>query len=141
MEKLVIDRGSWLTGTAGKTLEDSRLRHSKTGLECCVGVYGEACGLDMDYLNKRITVDSLTATYGHPEMAWLYSLLDAKDRKKYKTERIVQDALVEVNDGKLHPIRKEAALTKLFKKYGGIDLTFTGHYAEATQKARNASKN
>ncbi len=48
-----------------------------------------------------------------------------------------EDVLLDYNDRKkLHPIRREAALKRLFRKYAGVEVEFTGSYREGTKRAR-----
>lgn len=142
MDNLTIDRGQWLTGGAHKVLEDSRLFHAKSGLKCCLGVFGSACGLSDSSL-KPYSVFSLGLRRDVNGAAdWLATTLDEKDKNRFKAND-VQDALVETNDrlAGIHQTRREAAIAYLFKKYGGIEVNFVGRYAEATSKARKAVKN
>jgi hypothetical protein len=143
MEKLTIDRGEWLTGTAAKILDDNRLRESKTGLMCCLGVYGQACGVPTYRLNSNVMpVHGIRIDF--PEMQWLTTTVDAADVRKFKLKYIgpgswVQEALANINDSARHPTRKESAIAYFFKKYGGIEVTFTGRYAVATSKAKKVN--
>lgn len=147
MKSLVIDRGELLTGKAISYVGTSSLRDPQSGLMCCVGCYGNACGVDRGYLNDRAIFDSFPAAKhfmtGDPN--WLFQKLDPSDRPrnfsedKWKSLTDVQDLLTATNDDqKLHPIRREARIKKLFKKYGGIDVTFTGSYRTGVTKARRA---
>lgn len=140
MDSLIIDRGQWLTGSVLNYL-NSCLRDKDTGLMCCLGVYGKACGMPEVELNKKVALRGS----GRPdEAAWLSKTLDNKDTKRFADSDYssdVQGALMDVNDNNhIHPSRREAAIAYLFKKYGFIDVTFVGKYAEATKKARTYGK-
>lgn len=97
---------------------------------CCLGFYGEACGLTPNQLMGRGHLTSLLV----PQAEWL---------EQRKDEMQVEDALTETNDKEngIHPARREAKIAKLFKQYGNIEVQFVGKYAEATSKARQAMKN
>lgn len=141
MEKLVIDRGEWLTGTAMRTLDTSCLRHPRTGLMCCLGVYGKACGTPIDILNDNV----MPTRDMQVERPWLAMKVESTDRRRFKLDthvagRTVQSALADINDSNRHQSRKESAVQYFFKKYGGVEVTFRGRYAEATSKAKRARR-
>lgn len=134
-EKLVIDRGEWLTGTAKHKIGISSLYNPKSKLKCCVGIYGSSCGvLNQEMQDRGVfqPYDTKRFQTGNPQ--WLFIEVDKA------TNAQVQDLLTQANDGELHPIRREAKIKKLFKQYGDIDVTFTGKYATATRKAKAAVK-
>lgn len=141
MEKLVIDRGEWLTGTAMRTLDTSCLRHPKTGLMCCLGVYGKACGTPIDVLDANV----MPTLAMRLERRWLDARVEEGDLRRFKLANhvdgeTVQSALADINDSTRHQSRKESAVQYFFKKYGDVEVTFTGRYAEATSKAKRARR-
>lgn len=152
METLTIDRGQWLTGTAGDILRDSCLRHPKSGLQCCLGFLGKAGGFTDGQINRHCTIRSMRlnndSTHEIPpsqfrQFDWLYKHLDEKDKKRFSSifNQTVENTLTQINDRgprEVHPSRREAAIKYIFKKYGGIEVEFVGKYAEATKKARKA---
>lgn len=144
MENLTIDRGQWLTGAAAKHTGFGTLLQARTGLMCCLGFYGKACGvLDQDMVGMTV----VTALPQVPqEAAWLRTHVDAKDRNRFQKHAVspsdkVESILASINDQKkgIHPARRESAIAYLFKKYGSINVTFVGKYADATRKARAAA--
>ena len=131
MEKLIIDRGEWLTGTASWILDATKLREPQTGLMCCLGFYGQQhCDLTPDQMNDKTMLGTLKAA-----PSWMYAT--CTDRGIGRDEK-VESALASVNDSDLHPTRKESRIKKLFKKYGDVEVVFKGRYADATKKARRA---
>lgn len=142
MEKLIVDRGTLLTGTAQKIAGSETLRDPKTGLMCILGQYGQQCLRLLDsQLNYRTSLSEVGTVYGVDVPAWLTRKLQPGDvRKGIISNGDAEDALVAANDGKLHQTRREARITKLFKNYGDVEVTFTGRYADATKIARRANR-
>lgn len=135
MRTLVIDRAKHLTGTAFEHAQKSGLRLRKSGLQCCLGFYGDQmCGLPQETLNQNATLD--TGMNTDEDYQWLFGRVADKD-KIGSTDISVQDALVSANDdNKAHPIRREARIAKLFKKYGNIEVKFVGDRGVASRVAR-----
>lgn len=144
MDKLTIDRGLLLTGTALQNLMKAgkvaggRLLDARSGLMCCLGVYCASQGVpahDLDGVGMPSAIG-----YAGPEKWLKRPVTDAEAKSIQRDSKViidVQDAIAQTNDNpKLHPSRREARIAKLFKKYGGIDVTFTGSYRESTAKAR-----
>lgn len=107
---------------------------------CCLGVYCDSKGFTPDELAGEGMPSALS--YWGPE-EWLKQELPASEARVIQrgagAPLRVEDAIAQTNDDpKLHPSRREARIAKLFKKYGGIDVTFTGSYRESTRKARLA---
>lgn len=141
MEKLIVDRGNLLTGTAQKISGSETLRDPKTGLMCILGQYGQQCLRLLDtQLNYKSTLSEVGYEDGVEIPSWLSRKLEATDTRS-GVNGDVEDALITTNDGKLHPTRREARTKKLFKKYGDVEVTFTGRYADATKTARRAYAN
>lgn len=145
--RLTIDRGEWLTGKALVHLQDSGLCDKQTHLKCCLGFYGRELGATETDLMGWSTLTSFARTnFGTigQSYEWLNNRLDEQDKKRFNRPpksfaSTVEDALIAVNDGSYHPIRKEAAIKYLFAKYGAIQVEFTGRYADATAKAKKAA--
>jgi hypothetical protein len=132
-DTLIIDRAQHLTGNAYKHLDTSGLRLNSCGLKCCLGFYGEQkLGMDEHELNQQASIPRGIG----PEASWLFQPLDENDRI-ISSDITVQDALISANDDyAAHPIRREARIAKLFKKYGGINVKFVGDRGKATRAAR-----
>jgi hypothetical protein len=152
MERLVINRGELLTGTPLAAYGGTgSLREAKSGLKCCLGVYGSALGLSDNVLNGCGILSSINyvafVSHGVAQPAWLRKPLDAADRKRFGLDRgenngiSVEDTLAHVNDtveSKRHPKRRESAIAYLFHKYGGIEVLFIGSYADGTARWRES---
>lgn len=147
MDSLTIDRGSLLTGTALQTLAAAsvipggRLLEPKSGLMCCLGVYCAAEG----YADVELAGEGMPSalSYWGPQ-DWLKQQVTADEARVVQRGQgvalRVEDAIAQTNDDpRLHPSRREARIAKLFKKYGGIDVSFTGSYRASTRKARAAA--
>lgn len=137
MEQLIIDRADHLTGSAFRINAQSGLCRHTDGLMCCLGFYGLKLGLSKHDMHHEMTLRPLDHSGASN---WLYKKLDPKDRIA-GGDIEVQDALITSNDDfKAHPLRREARIKKLFKKYGDIDVVFVGKRFAATQKAKRALK-
>lgn len=105
---------------------------------CCLGFYGLSCGFTSESMNGGGTLTGKFLGSAVPD--WLMKKLDSKDGKRFhKTGADVENALAELNDKErgIHPSRRESAIAYLFKKYGDVNVTFTGKYAVATKKAKD----
>jgi len=142
MEKLIIDRGEWLTGAVLRTLYGSSgtgtLCASETQQMCCLGFYGRSLGRTKSEMQGWGVLSSLPT----PPPEWLRKHLDDKDVKRFKRQEKstdVETVLADINDNRYsHPSRREAAIKYLFAKYGDIEVEFTGTYAEGTARAKRA---
>lgn len=137
-QTLTIDRGQWLTGKASELFGGGTLRDPKTRLMCCLGFLCKQDRFFDSQLNNIGMPQNVDSQFYGPEH-WLSKEADEADHRHGETR--VGGLLADANDGRLHPIRKEARIKKLFKKYGDIDVVFVGKYAEATKKAREAAEN
>lgn len=135
MEKLVINRGELLTGTALKINDSSYLYDKDCDLYCCLGLYArDVHGVSAARLEGKSFPSRVL-----PKVKWLRNKTDAGD-SSYLDENAEQ-VIAAVNDAfEGHPKRREQKIAKLFKKYGNVDVTFTGSYREGTEKAKRAQR-
>lgn len=147
MKTMTIDRGEHLTGAALKTLGSSGLFHAESGLMCCMGIYCKKAGMWKALLANEAMPGDLSAfdrEVWNNDLAWLDKSLDAKDSEgRFRTveTKTVEWALAQTNDSTTRTrASRERALVYLFKKYGGIDLKFTGRAADAVAKAKKANE-
>lgn len=124
MQTCDINRSTLLTGAASRALgEDSgTLFHPETGLSCVMGLYLAASGVPKSYLKNKASVDKdILAQVSH-DAYWVTDSGHVGD-------------IIDVNDGNLHQIRREAKLEKLFAEKN-VAIRFTGRYADATRTAK-----
>lgn len=142
--KLVIDRGEWLSGEALVEVGGSALRHPGTGLMCCMGIYGQACGIspvameNRGYLAELDDVDR--SKVDERLFRWVEGDQLGNPENSSRAFRIA-----EANDGALHNVaatpkprpsaaETEAKITELFAEIG-VEVEFVGDSTVALQKA------
>lgn len=100
-----------------------------TKLSCIVGQYLQTLGVSQTVLRNHASVGSVGRAVP-PEAGWLLN---------GRNDSLLAGNITDTNDGTLHQIRREAKLKKLFAQ-GGVNLTFTGRYRDATMQAKRALK-
>lgn len=133
--EFTVDRSTLLTGAALRAFQsagyDPCLYDPMTGLSCILGQYLQSVGLPSVKMAGKYDVTHLDCGVP-PEANWLLASPKAQSSVAY--------ALNETNDNwKLHQIRREAKLTKLFASQN-ITVRFSGKYADATRRAKIACK-
>lgn len=146
MHTLIIDRGDLLAGAAlrtlyGKTEPNGVLRHAKSGLMDSLGHYGRALGVGTHRLTNAAQLTELGCE--GPD-GWLKRELSEKDRSLFEESAGLSRVSAETgimwtnDDQRLHPSRREGRISRLFKTYGGVDVTFVGSYRDGTKRAKRA---
>ncbi len=136
----MIDRSRWITGTA-LDYRRPELRDASTGMMDAMGFYAEqVLGLRPAVLEKYGQLSMLAQYELLGEIPWLRERICVVDSPRWLGESaplVAEELILEYNDRKkLHPIRREAALRRFFKKYAAVDVEFTGSYREGTKRAR-----
>lgn len=107
--KLIIDRKIWLRGEP----EDSKLLRSSDSKRCCLGIYGQACGVPDNKLIDQITpyfVGKNVWTKKRRGGAWLF-----EEPTKF-SDRLV---LFRINDTvTITEKKRESLIKKTFAKHG-----------------------
>lgn len=116
-QKLVIDRSKWLRGEGGAL---SVLHRAADGKMCCLGFYGQACGVTVEEMGD-LTSPSRLANGNWP--AWLVDKIEGNSN--------VCIELMSVNDrqGTDSAIR-ESHITEVFHN-NGVDVTFVDSSPES----------
>lgn len=125
---LTIDRGKWLTGEALKLLHGDSVLLDALGLQCCLGMYLESCGVSKEAL-LHVTMPSDLRFLDTPipdEAGWL---LDSP-RVNSPQARVLQELNDDVD---LAATDRELFIRRRFH-LAGVKVEFTGDYQEAVEK-------
>jgi hypothetical protein len=109
VKSFTILRKKWIRG---EDPEETFLLRKDDGKMCCLGFYGQACGIsDRDLLG--VAEPSGVNEY-HPKIIWDTKLIEEKTGWGTK----VCDALIRINDENSPDKVKEKKITEKFKKIG-----------------------
>lgn len=119
--KFVIDRTKWSRGE-----ESNNLMHSqKTGKSCCLGLFGEFCGVSKHYMTDKQTPREVNhfLKKSHKKVPSLFRKLLANLTQFNINTNLTNDKM-RINDNRfITEIDREFALKKLFRKIG-VNLCF-----------------
>lgn len=127
VKSFVIDRGKWINGhimTIFGSDVDSALLEPDTGLMCCLGIYGKACGIPEKEMKGKGLPGNLQLKYRRP-----YDIFDGFLQLSMIAED--NDDVLMTDSG------REACISAAFKE-AGVAVTFKGKYADAINKVNRA---
>lgn len=123
--KLIIDRAKWLRGEGS---EDSYLVRASDGKMCCLGFYGQACGLDIEAMRD---VPSPAEVPDVIAMAWkegrwlfddLYKFTSASCSNLMEANDVVCSDFEEIEEVER---QREAEIVSLFA-FHSVEVEFVG---------------
>ena len=112
VKEFTIDRLKW-----GRGGDDSRLVNSRTGRRCCLGFYGEACGVDPAKLLDVMYPLPACPGFAKGDPAWPAWLFEQHGPELSRGEH--RHALAMVNDSNvLDETERENRIAEEFAKHG-----------------------
>jgi hypothetical protein len=115
MKKLVIKRSAWIH-TVADLNQYSKLVREVDGKKCCLGFYGQACGIPLKAMENKAVFRPFGESVEHyvkqlpPQMQWLVEDSGKPSKDAYD--------LMRANDNKEYsPKEKEKLIANYFKKH------------------------
>ncbi len=122
--KLVIKRSEWARGSVKDTERVANLLYAKQdGTRCCLGFLGNACGYtDQELQGYGLPSDVVNDAGLYNK--WGRFLLHGCDENNRRTDSLIVDDLIEINDDtNITESEREADIAEIFAKHG-VEVEF-----------------